>query len=157
MSHVIDLLIVDDDPSQLHLTQILMRDLGLSHRCHYVSNGQDALDFLCRNSPFESAPRPDLILLDLNMPGMHGCQVLQIVKSDVRFNTIPVIVLSNSENATDITACYSQHANAYIRKPLDLESNLQILKNINEFWTRTARLPKPQADKHPKPTHPHVP
>ena len=86
-----------------------------------------------------------------------GRQVLQMIKRDIRFNTIPVIILSSSENASDIAACYSEHANAYIRKPLDLESNLQILRNIDEFWTRTVRLPKPQADKHPKPAYPHVP
>lgn len=141
MGRVFDLLIVDDDPVQLQLVQDLVRELGLLHRCHCVSDGGKALDLLRRRPPFEKAPRPDLILLDLNMPGMHGSEVLHRIKSDLELGSIPVIMLSSSEALQDVDACYREHANAYIQKPTDLESNLALLREIDRFWAELATVP----------------
>ena len=141
MGRVFDLLIVDDDPGQLRLMQILLGELGLGHRCYYTSNGPKALDFLHRRAPLEEAPRPHLILLDLNMPGMNGCEVLRQIKSDPELCAIPVIILSSSQAESDVDACYREHANAYIHKPADLASNLGLLREIDRFWAECALVP----------------
>jgi two-component system response regulator len=142
MGRALDLLIVDDDVDQLKLVQTLITELGLQHRCHYAVSGREALDFLNCKSPFEEAPRPDLILLDLNMPGMNGCEVLRQVKSDVKLRSIPVIMLSSSKVLQDVNACYKEHANAFVSKPGDLESTLKLLRNIHRFWSEIALLPE---------------
>lgn len=136
MGSSLDFLIVDDDVSQLYLVRALLADLGLSHRCHYASSGKVALDFLKRRAPFEQAPRPHLILLDLNMPGMNGCDVLRQIKTDVEFRSIPIIILSSSRSLADINACYEGHANAYLHKPFDLEGTRRILQDIDRFWSQ---------------------
>jgi two-component system, chemotaxis family, response regulator Rcp1 len=142
MGRVLDLLIVDDDPGQLRLVEALLADLKLLHHCYYAPNGPKALDFLNRRRPFEDVPRPNLILLDVNMPGMNGCEVLHHVKSDPDLRSIPVIMLSSSQALKDVNACYSEHANAYISKPEDLESTLDVLRDIDRFWGDTALLPR---------------
>lgn len=136
MGRVFDMLVVDDDPGQKTLIQGVLGELGLSHRCHYAPNGPKALDFLRRTPPFENAPRPDLILLDFNMPGMDGCEVLHSVKSDPDLCSIPVVMLSSSEALKDVDACYREHANAYVLKPTDLESHLTLLRNLDRFWSQ---------------------
>ena len=141
MNAEFNLLVVDDDPGQVRLIRALLGHLGLSHRCHCALNGHSALDFLNKKPPFEHAPRPNLVLLDLNMPGMNGCDVLRYVKSDPELRSIPVIVLSTSQAAQDVNACYSEHANAYVYKGPDLESNLNLLRDIDRFWGAAAVLP----------------
>ena len=142
MGRTFDLLIVDDDPAQLQIIRTLLRELGLEHRCQYAASGREALDFLDHKPPFEKAIRPNLILLDLNMPGMSGCEVLRQIKSDPELRVIPVVMLSSSQAIQDIDACYREHANAYIRKPTDLESNLKLLRNIDRFWAELVVLPR---------------
>lgn len=141
MDRALDLLIVDDDVGHVELFQVLIRELGLRHRCHHASSGTLALDYLKARSPFEGASRPNLILLDLNMPGLNGCEVLRIIKSDPGLRTIPVIVLSQSRNWSDVNQCYGDRANAYIGKPDDLDSNLRLLQQIDRFWGQIATLP----------------
>lgn len=140
MSRALDLLIVDDDPSQIRLVKSLIAELGLPHRCQYASNGSMALDYLRQKPPFTDVARPNLILLDLNMPGMDGCEVLRAIKTDPQLRTIPVIMLSSSQASQDVQACYAEHANAYIHKPSDLESNLDVLREIDRFWSVFAYL-----------------
>lgn len=135
-----DLLIIDDDAIQVDLVRMMMRELKLSHVCHHAASGLAALDFLNRRPPFENAPRPHLILLDLNMPRMNGCELLRLLKADEQFRSIPVVMFSNSDDLRDIEACYGEHANAYIRKPTDLNSNLSVLTELDRFWFGTARL-----------------
>lgn len=130
----LNLLVIDDDPVQVTLLQKLLQDLGLPHVCEPCVSGPLALDYLMRRPPFESARRPDLILLDLDMPGMNGIEVLRRVKSEPDLLPIPIIVMSSSRAVEDIAACYQQHANAYIRKPEDLEGNLNVLRNLDQFW-----------------------
>lgn len=141
MNRAFNLLIVDDDIGQVRLLEVLMKELNQPHRLHHVPDGTKALDFLYSRPPYELAPRPQLILLDLNMAGMNGCEVLREIKGDPELRAIPVIILSSSQSRTDIDACYGERANAYISKPSDLDSNLQLLREIDRFWMQTARLP----------------
>lgn len=134
MGRSFDLLIVDDDVSQGSLVRTLLQEMGLSHRCHHCSSGSEALDFLDRRAPFQNAPRPHLILLDVNLPGMDGCEVLERIKSNPQLRSIPVVMLSTSRSLRDIDACYNAHANAYIRKPTDLAGNVAVLRHLDQFW-----------------------
>ena len=136
-----NLLIVDDDIKQSKLFEHLLAELGHEHKCFHAESGSAALDFLRRAAPHENAPRPDLILLDVNMPGNDGCETLRLIKSDSNLRCIPVIMFSASVDYRDVTRCYEQHANAYIRKPLDLDSSLSLVNKIEKFWFHTARLP----------------
>lgn len=136
-----DLLIVDDDPSQLHLFENLVIELGLPHRCHYAPNGSRALDFLRKKPPYNDAPTPHLILLDLHMPGISGCEVLRVIKSDVQLRRIPVIMLTTSQATQDVKDCYTEHANAYFSKRPDLQSNLRLLQGIDQFWAEAEMPP----------------
>jgi CheY-like chemotaxis protein len=136
-----NLLIVDDDGNQARLFELLLADLCHEHKCHHASSGAAALAFLRRKTPHENAPRPDLIILDVHMPGEDGCDTLQIIKSDPELRCIPIIVFSASLDEADMIRSYTQHANAYVRKPLDLESSLCIVRQIESFWFHTARLP----------------
>ena len=136
MRSSLDLLIVDDNASQLHLVRALVRELGFSHRCYSATSGKLALDFLNRRPPYEHAPRPNLILLDFNMPEMSGCEVLQNIKGDPEFRSIPIIMLSSSRSLQDVNACYQGYANAYLHKPFDLEGTRRILEDIDRFWSQ---------------------
>lgn len=136
-----DLLIVDDDAAQVLLFRYSLRELGYHHRCHHVPGGTEALDFLRRNRPYEDAPRPDLIILDVNMPGMNGCQVLAKIKSDPELSSIPVVMFSMGVSQSEINDCYAQHANAYVQKPIDFQANLSLLNDLEQFWFQIARLP----------------
>ena len=136
-----NLLIVDDDVTQARLFEHLLADVACAHKCHFVKCGAAALAFLRRNPPHENAPRPDLIILDLNMPGEDGCDILQIIKSDPELRCIPVIMFSASLDDADVVRSYAHYANAYVRKPADLNSSSRIVRQIESFWFHTARLP----------------
>jgi len=139
--HIRNLLVVDDDENQARLFRLMLADLGHPHKCHNATSGAAALAFLARKTPHENAPRPDLIILDVNMPGEDGCATLQIIKSDPEMQSIPVIVFSASLDDADMLRSYTQHANAYVRKPVDFESSLHVVRQIESFWFHTARLP----------------
>ena len=136
-----NLLIVDDDVKQAKLFEHLLAELGRHHKCFHAETVSKALDFLRRQRPHENAPRPDLILLDVNMPGKDGCDTLRLIKADPNLRCIPGIMFSASVDYRDVTRCYEQHANAYIRKPLDLDTSLMVVQKIEKFWFHTARLP----------------
>jgi CheY-like chemotaxis protein len=135
-----NLLIVDDDVNQAKLFGLLLADLGHAHVCHHASSGAAALAFLRRKSPHENAPRPDLIILDVNMPGEDGCETLQTIKSDPELRCIPVIMFTSSPHDADVVRCYTQFANAYVQKPVDLDATLSVVRQIESFWFHTARL-----------------
>lgn len=135
-----DLLIVDDDTTQVYLFRQMLRELGHAHRCHHAPNGIAALDFLYRKAPYKDAPRPELIILDINMPGMNGCEVLSKIKADPALRAIPIIMFSVGMSQDDVNRSYSAHANAYVRKPEDYEASLRVVDQIERFWCRTARL-----------------
>ena len=133
-----DLLIVDDDAAQARLLEVLLQELGLAHHCYHALSGDIALLFLNQAPPYQDAPRPHLILMDLNMPGMGGFEALRRIKRDPRLAAIPVIILSSSQSAQDIAACYDSYANAYVVKPSNLDAAMAMVQSIDRFWCGTA-------------------
>ncbi len=136
-----DLLIVDDDPGQARLFTILLEELGVRHRCHHSPSGLEALNFLHRGPPFQNAMRPELIILDLHMPGMDGCAVLKAIKCDPDLRSIPVIMFSATDCQADFDRCYREQANACVRKARDYEGGIRIVREIEQFWLQVAESP----------------
>ncbi|MDE2482840.1 MAG: response regulator [bacterium] len=140
-SGVIEVLLVEDSPSDARLTQEAFKDGKIRNRLHLVSDGVEALAFLKREGRHADAVRPDLVLLDLNLPKLDGREVLKRIKTDPELRTIPVVILTTSEAETDIAAAYEYHANCYIQKPVDLKSFLKIVAAIEDFWLTVVKLP----------------
>ncbi|GAA4606336.1 response regulator [Actinoallomurus liliacearum] len=139
----VSILIVEDDPGDQILIQeaFAEHDAGAPARLILLEDGEQALDFLYRRGPYADAPRPDLVLLDLNLPKYNGRAVLEQVKSDPELRSIPVVIFTTSANIDDISAIYLLHANAYVTKPVDLDAFTAALRNIKGFFVHTARLP----------------
>ena len=135
------LLIVDDNKAHIRLIREAFRESSSSPQIESVNDGIEALNYLYRQEGFVDAPRPSLILLDLNLPRKNGREVLADIKTDPTLKNIPVIVLSTSRSEDDIRSCYSLHANCYIRKPSNLKQLLTVVKRIGEYWFQTAYLP----------------
>jgi two-component system, chemotaxis family, response regulator Rcp1 len=138
-------LIIEDNPGDVRLMQEVLREGQVPCRLHVTGNGFDALNFLCNAGPYMEAPRPDLIFLDLNLPGKNGMQVLAEIKSTPALRQIPVVVLSTSAAQPDILAAYDLHANCYITKPIDFEEFMRVIRLIKEFWFTMAKLPREEA------------
>jgi CheY-like chemotaxis protein len=138
---VVDILLVEDNPGDVRLIVEGLRERTVRHNLHVVHDGVEALEFLRRKGHFVDAVRPDLILLDLNLPRMDGREVLGEVKSDPDLKTIPVVVLTTSRAEQDILQSYQLHANCYVTKPVDLEEFLEVIRSIEEFWLTTVTLP----------------
>jgi two-component system, chemotaxis family, response regulator Rcp1 len=141
-ARVRDLLIVDDDPVQINLFRHFLEEVGCKHRCHAIANGTEALQFLRKRGPYRNAPRPELIVLDINMPGMNGCEVLTQIKRDPDLCSIPVIMFSAGVREEDLRRCYTAGANAYVQKPSDYEATLKVVEQIDRFWFHIAILPR---------------
>jgi CheY-like chemotaxis protein len=139
---VIDVLLVEDDPGDVLMTQEAFADYKVQNTLHVVNNGVDALAFLRREGEYAEAPTPDLILLDLNLPRMDGREVLAAVKEDEALRRIPVVVLTTSEAEEDVLRSYSLHANAYVTKPVDFERFIDVVRSIDEFFVTVVRLPR---------------
>ncbi len=137
----IEILLVEDNPADIRLTQEALREGKVKNRLSVARDGVEALAFLRREGPFSSAPRPDLILLDLNLPRRDGREVLAEIKADDELKRIPVVVLTTSSAELDILKSYSLHANCYITKPVDLEQFVSVVKSIDDFWLTVVRLP----------------
>ena len=137
----IEILLVEDSPGDARLTQEAMADAKIRNRISVVNDGLEALAFLQQEGQYEGAPRPDLILLDLNMPRMDGREVLAAIKNDDGLKTIPVVVLTTSEADADILKSYELHASCYITKPVDLEQFITVVAGIEEFWFSIVKLP----------------
>jgi CheY-like chemotaxis protein len=135
-------LIVDDDDADILMIEEALESASPPPVVWRVADGVDALEFLRRSGEFAEAERPDLVLLDLNMPRMNGHDVLLEVKNDPVLKAIPVVVLTTSNAAADIAASYGEHANAYVTKPMDLESFEAVVKLISRFYGETAVLPR---------------
>lgn len=138
----IDVLLVEDDPGDELMTREAFEDNKIGNTLHVVRDGQEALDFLYRRGAHEGAPRPDLILLDLNLPKYDGRQVLEKIKSDADLTDIPVVVLTTSAAEEDILRSYKLHANAYVTKPVDLDQFIRAVRQIDEFFVQVVRLPR---------------
>ncbi len=139
---LINILLVEDNPADVRLTQEALKEAAnATTRLHVAGDGVEALEFLHREGAFASAPRPDLMLLDLNLPRVDGRQVLAQVKGDPELRRIPVVILTTSPSEDDILHAYDQHVNSYIRKPVDLDSFLDVLKAIDDYWLGSVVLP----------------
>lgn len=144
-----DILLVDDSPSDAMLCRAALAECGVACRCHHVENGQDGIAFLRREAGYADAPRPQLILLDLNMPRMGGHAVLETIKSDPGLLQIPVVVLTTSAAESDVQGAYGRHANAYMRKPIEFGEFVDAMKMLVSFWLVATTLPPdPNQDKH---------
>jgi CheY-like chemotaxis protein len=137
----IEVLLVEDDPGDVLMTKEAFADYKVQNRLHVVNDGVEAMAFLRREGVHADAPRPDLVLLDLNLPRMDGREVLQAIKSDGQLASIPVVVLTTSEAEEDVLRSYSLHANAYVTKPVDFERFIQVVREIDDFFVTVVRLP----------------
>ena len=131
--HPIEVLLVEDDPGDVLMTKGAFEEHKLGNRLHVVSDGVEALRFLRREEEFADAPRPHLILLDLNLPRKDGRELLGEIKQDPDLRTIPVVVLTTSEAEEDIVRSYDLHANAYVTKPVDFEKFVEVIRKIDDF------------------------
>lgn len=139
---IIDVLLVEDDPGDVLMTREAFQDHKLANTLHVVSDGVEAMRFLRREAEHVDAPRPDLILLDLNLPRMDGREVLTAIKTDPDLSGIPVVVLTTSEAEEDVKRSYDLHANAYIAKPVDFERFIAVVQKIDDFFVGVVRLPR---------------
>jgi len=137
----IEILLVEDSPSDVRLTQEALKEEKLHNNLHVVSDGVEAMAFLRREGKYAKAPRPDLILLDLNLPKKDGREVLKEIKDDDHLKSIPVVVLTVSKAEEDVLKTYHLHANCYITKPLDLHQFSRVVRSIKDFWLTIVKLP----------------
>ena len=137
----IEVLLVEDTPSDVRLTQEAFKEGRVLTNLSVVEDGMEALAFLRREGPYAQAPRPDLILLDLNLPRKNGLEILQEIKADAMFRVIPVIILTTSEAEADIVKTYQLQGNGYITKPVDLNRFIEVIRCIESFWLTIVKLP----------------
>ena len=138
----IEILLVEDDPGDELITREAFEHNKLKNRLHVAHDGEEGLNYLYRRGAHQDAPRPDLILLDLNLPKYDGRQLLEQVKSDPDLCRIPVVVLTTSSAEEDILHSYELHANAYVTKPVDLDQFISAVRQIDEFFLQVVRLPQ---------------
>jgi CheY-like chemotaxis protein len=137
----IEILLVEDNPADVRLTREALTEGKVRNNLHVAADGVAALEILRRQGPHAGAPRPDLILLDLNLPKKNGREILAEIKQDVSLRQIPVVVLTTSEDEEDILHSYQLHANCYITKPVGLEQFLTVIRQIDSFWLEVVKLP----------------
>ncbi|EWC62507.1 Two-component system response regulator [Actinokineospora spheciospongiae] len=139
---IIDVLLVEDDDGDVLMTREAFEHYKIRNQLHVVRDGEQAVQFLRREGQYEGAPRPDLILLDLNLPRFDGRQVLAEIKADAALRLIPVVVLTTSEAEEDILRSYQLHANAYVTKPVDFDRFIEVIRKIDEFFVTVVKLPR---------------
>jgi CheY-like chemotaxis protein len=137
----VSILLVEDNPGDADLAREALEGSKLENRLHAVDDGEKAMAFLRREPPYQDAPRPDLILLDLNLPRKDGREVLAEIKSDPGLRSIPVVILTTSQAEEDVCRSYNLHANCYITKPIDLNQFLHVVRSIEDFWLSIVVLP----------------
>jgi CheY-like chemotaxis protein len=137
----VDVLLVEDSAAEARLAREALREATFPVHLHVASDGEQAMEFLRRQGPYHAAPRPQLVLLDLNLPRKDGREVLRDMKADDDLRRIPVVVLTTSQAQSDIARAYELHANCYIQKPLELDGFIEIVKSIHRFWLQMAELP----------------
>jgi two-component system, chemotaxis family, response regulator Rcp1 len=140
-TRAVQILMVEDNPADARLVREVMRDSKMLNEIHWVGDGVEAMAFLRRQGKYATVPRPNLIFLDLNMPRKDGREVLREVKSDADLRRIPVVVMTSSQAEEDIARAYDQHANCYVRKPIDFEQFHKVVKTLENFWFTTVELP----------------
>lgn len=137
----IEMLLIEDNPGDARLAIEALKDAKVHNNLHWVQDGVEAMDFLRRKGNYSDAPRPDVILLDLNLPKKDGREVLADVKADEDLRRIPVVILTISDAEEDVIKTYNLHANCYIRKPIDLDQFVAVVKAIEDFWLTIVKLP----------------
>jgi len=141
MADIFKLLLVEDNPADVRLTQEALKNGKVLHKLFVIQDGMEAMVFLHKEPPYQESPRPDLILLDLNLPKKDGREVLAEIKADPNLRSIPVVILTTSQADEDILKTYDLHANGYIIKPVDIDQFFVIIRNIKEFWMAVVELP----------------
>jgi CheY-like chemotaxis protein len=137
----IEILLVEDNPAEVRLTVEGLKEARIANNLSFVSDGQSAIEYLQHKGRYQGAPRPDLILLDLNLPGIDGREVLKFIKSDPGLKVIPVVIITSSEAESDIIKSYEEHANCFISKPIDFNGFTTVIRSIEHFWFTVVRLP----------------
>jgi CheY-like chemotaxis protein len=140
-ARAIDVLLIEDDPGDVLITREAFEHNKIENTLHVAQDGEEGLDYLYRRGGYEHAPRPDLVLLDLNLPKYDGRQLLETIKTDPDLCHIPVVVLTTSSAEEDILRSYKLHANAYVTKPVDLDQFMKAVRQIDEFFVQVVRLP----------------
>ncbi len=138
----VEILLVEDNPGDARLAIEVLKEAKVRNTLHWVKDGVEALEFLRREKPYQDMPRPDVILLDLNLPRKDGREVLSEIKKDQALMRIPVVVLTISKDEADIFRTYNLHANCYVTKPLDLDQFVKVVKSIEDFWLTIVKLPR---------------
>lgn len=137
----VEILLIEDNPADARLTMEALRDANVKNNLHVMTDGVEAMSFLRREGKYSDAVRPDLILLDLNLPKKNGHEVLLEIKADKSLMRIPVVMLTTSSAEKDILAAYDRHVNAYVTKPIDLNDFFTAVKGLEDFWLSIVRLP----------------
>jgi CheY-like chemotaxis protein len=138
----LEVLLVEDSPGDVRLTREAFRDAQASINLHVAFDGVEAMAFLRREGEHRNAPRPDFILLDLNLPRMDGREVLVHIKNDENLRTIPTVILTTSEDEADVVKSYQLQANCYLNKPVEFDAFERVVRSINDFWLNTVKLPQ---------------
>ncbi len=138
----VEILLVEDNPGDIRLTQLALSSAKVLNTMTVIEDGESAIEYLERRGRYTAARRPDLILLDLNLPRMSGREVLARIKSHEVLKTIPVVILTTSENETDILDSYRHYANCYVTKPIDFAQFGKVVRTIEDFWLEIVRLPR---------------
>lgn len=137
----VEILLVENSPGDIRLTQEALRDAKVKNNLHVAQDGVEAMAYLRQEGANEGMPRPDLVLLDLNLPRKSGHEVLEEIKTDATLKQIPVVILTVSEADEDIVKAYKQHANSFVSKPIDFQQFIKVVNSIDEFWFTIVKLP----------------
>lgn len=138
---MIEILLIEDNPGDVRLTKEALKECKIANKLHVALDGIEAINFLSKKGKFNNSPRPDVILLDLNLPKKDGREVLAEIKQDKDLRRIPVVVLTTSKSEEDIIKTYNLHANCYISKPIGMEQFIKVVKSIGDFWFSIVKLP----------------
>jgi len=141
-TRTVEILLVEDNPGDVRLMREAFRDISAPHHLSVVGTGRGAMQFLHREDGYADAPRPDLVLLDLMLPDLHGFKVLAAIKNDPVLRRIPAVVFSGSQKREEVAEAYNLNANSYIAKPVDLADFIKVVKGVEEFWLTVVKLPK---------------
>lgn len=141
MSHQIEMLLVEDNAADIRLTKEAFNEVKMMNILNVVTTGEEALDYLYRRGDHTNKNRPDLILLDLNLPRLSGLEVLEDIKSNPDLKRIPVVVLTSSNSERDIVSSYDQYANSYVQKPVDMDGFISIVAGLDDYWFSIVKLP----------------
>ena len=138
----IEILLIEDNPVDIRMTQEAFKDYRVANTLHAITDGEAAMDFIYQRGTYKDAPRPDLILLDLNLPKKDGREILDEVKADDKVRSIPIVVLTTSALDEDMMASYCKNANAFVTKPIEFDDFVTMMKTIGDFWLTFVKLPQ---------------